>query len=248
MSSDPTQFLYGRRIHITQNVTAQPSYDIRPLRREDFLNPVEGDEFNHGDRHMGDVARLAAALRYHYRYNPATTVVESAIVRWAAPDLAAPMPDISIVSDLPDPSRKLTTLDLRTTPARVHALFEVTSPHFASYDLDEKVDLYRQAGVPEYWVIDAGLRPDQPQPAYRIHGWRLSGDAYLPIEPDQQGRYQSDVCRIWLAPSADQQGFDIGDARTGKPIQPGEDEEVRDQRHQAEASARAQSIADRLKF
>lgn len=248
MSSDSAQYPYGRRIHITQNVTAQPTYDIRPLRREDFLNPVEGDEFNHGETHAAEVARLATRLRHHYRYNPATTVVEGAIIRWAVPGLAAPMPDIAIVNDLPDPSRRITTLDMQASQARVRAIFEVTSPPFADFDLHEKIELYRQAGVPEYWVIDTGLRPDKSQTDYSIHGRHLAQDAYVPIEPDADRRFHSEVCRIWLRVTADHQGFEIGDSRTDQLINPGEDDIASANSARAEAGARAQSIADQLKF
>lgn len=247
MTSESSQYLYGRRVHVTQNVTAQPTYNVRPLERDDFLNPVEGDDFVHGERHAADVARLAAQLRHHFRYNPATTVVEGAIIRWRMTGLAAPMPDIALVDDLPDPSRRLATLDLESIQASVRAIFEVTSPLFADYDLRQKVEIYRQAGILEYWVIDTGIRPDHTQPDYQVFGWQLENGAYIPIDADADGRYHSAACRIWLRTTEDHQGFEIGDSRTDQPIEPGEDD-ARANTARAEASARAQSIADQLKF
>jgi Uma2 family endonuclease len=55
----------------------------------------------------------------------------------------------------------------------------------ASYDLHDKMDAYRRAGVQEYvaWEILEG----------RIRWFRLRGDRYVQVEPDERGIIESEV-------------------------------------------------------
>ena len=62
---------------------------------------------------------------------------------------------------------------------------EVASDSTANYDTSDKMDVYREIGVPELWLCDSTGGELYGQP---LAGWRLSDGEYLPIsitaEPD----------------------------------------------------------------
>jgi len=225
MSATPPddEFRLGRRIAVIQNQTAQPTYQATPLTLADFLDPAPGDEFVHGEQHRRDVARLAAALYARHRLSPFVHLLVGPKLKWAAPRghprLPQPAPDLVLVGEISDPDHPRTVLDLAAEPTVVRAVVEVTSPLFAELDLKDKPRIYAAAGIPEYWIVDAGLRPAQPQLRYAIMGYRLDGDAYRPIAPDRErGNLTSPAMRVCFRVTPDGQDYLIADARTGRPI------------------------------
>jgi Uma2 family endonuclease len=124
----------------------------------------------------------------------------------------------------------------------------VTSPLLAELDLDAKRTLYARAGVPEYWIIDTGLRPELYEPRFTIIGYTLQGDSYQLLAPTNARRWESRACRLWLEVAEDGQAFTIGDSRTGKllPLPSGDEDPFISA--EAEANRRAQSIAGQLKL
>jgi hypothetical protein len=170
------------------------------------------------------------------------------------------MPDVAVINNLHEPQRQRPILDLAAEAnapdlageVGVRALFEVTSPALAELDLEIKRTLYARAGVPEYWLVDTGLRPHITQPHFIITGYTLQGDSYQPILPDSSPtasrRWESKACRLWLEVADDGQSFHIGDLRTGKllPLPTGEEDPFISA--EAEANRRAQSIAGQLKL
>jgi Uma2 family endonuclease len=71
---------------------------------------------------------------------------------------------------------------------------EVVSPSSLYRDRVDKFFEYQRAGVREYWLIDP--RPD----GQRVDAYYLTDEhTYLPIAPDEQGRYHSTVLDgFWL--------------------------------------------------
>ena len=90
-------------------------------------------------------------------------------------------PDVVYVS-----TAKLDGLDEN---ARFHGIpdliVEVISPASHAYDLVTKMPRYLRATVPEYWLVD-------PR-AETFIVMRLEEDAYVPVEPDAEGRLASSV-------------------------------------------------------
>lgn len=250
--------IVGQRRLFYFNDNGQPAYQVYDLTVEDFLNPQTGDEFYHGEVHDRTVRVLANMLLYHYRYNPNNSVHIRSKLVWPDSTLDQPMPDIVIVSNLSDPLRQRPILDLVAEQAAsiegevsVRAIFEVTSPLLVNIDLETKRTLYESAGVTEYWIIDTGLRPEQgpgqQSVAFDILGYRLDGATYRPIQPVSKGRWESKACRVWLTVSSDRQSILLGDLRTGNAFSIPSDEDPSIST-EAEASRRAQSIADQLKL
>ena len=246
----------GERRHFYFNDSGQPAYRITDLVADDFLNPLPDDEFQHGDVHNESARILASMLHHHYRYSPTVSVHIRPKVIWPDATLAQPMPDVAVINYLSDQHRHRPILDLVAEQnaegiegeVGIRAIFEVTSPLLIEYDLEAKRDLYARAGVPEYWILDSGLRPQIEEPAFAIIGYSLVNGHYEPILPSSEGQWESIACRIWLRIPADHQSFQLGDLRTGKPLPIPSGEDDPSISAQAEASRRAQSIAGQLKL
>jgi Uma2 family endonuclease len=241
---DP-EFRFGRRVVVTQSQTAQPTYTPIALSPADFLDPEPGDEFVQGDQHDRDVARLAATLHARHRLSPFINVLVGPKLRWADGRRPQPAPDIALVGEIADPERPRAVLDLAEEPVTLRAVFEVTAPLFAAGDLVDKLPIYAAAGIPEYWVLDSGLRPDHVDFAYTIVGYRLEGDIYVPISLGAQGSLTSPAARVRFQVAPDGRDFVVADARTGQFIVPAADD-MPGLAARAEAAFRAADIAAKL--
>ncbi|MCC6456620.1 MAG: Uma2 family endonuclease [Caldilineaceae bacterium] len=268
MSPTPMSPIFGQRRSFYFNDNGQPAYQVYDLDGDDFCNPQPGDEFFHGEVHDTSVRILGGMLQHHYRYSPTITVHVRPKLILPDQSLDQPMPDVVLVDHLSEPLRHRTVLDIAAErnanqsaaesiiesqiepqeEVKVRAIFEVTSPLLAEYDLGVKASHYAQGRVPEYWIIDSGLRPDQDQLRFTILGFRLEGKHFEAIPPTSKNHWESPLCRLCLRVSDDEQSFQLGDLRTGKPFpMPAIDDDPAISA-QAEAARRAQSIADQLKL
>lgn len=241
------EFYYGRRQLIRYDKTGQPSYTYLPLTLADFLNPQAGDDFAQGAAHQQLVEELCYRLRYHYRYNPAMGVLSQVKMIWPVPGLAQPAPDLAVIPNLSNPERVRPQFDVTTEGTQPTLVLEVTSPRFAQLDLTEKVAIYAQAGVREYFIV-AGMNPAGAASAYRLLGYNLVDSAYRPIAPDDQGRLYSTALRIWFAVHEAGNDIELVDKRTGRTIQPDADYRESIAVARAEAANRATHIAAQLDF
>jgi colicin import membrane protein len=240
MDADP--FRYGRRQIIRYDKTGQPSYRWEPLQPADFLNPQSDDEFAHGPAHDQAVPRLRRYFRYHHRYNPSTLVISGLPVCW--PGLAlSPAPDLAVIPQVHDHERVRTRFDVAAEGVGPRFVLEVTSPNFAEFDRVDKLALYAQAGVAEYFILDLVSTADQPTP--RLVGYHLEEGRYLSIAPDAEGRLHSAVNRLWLRLTQDGD-VSLIDERSGRPVEPDATYEEPTSAAFAEAAFRASSIAAQL--
>jgi len=239
MNSSPTdKFYYGYRQVIVQNETAQPTYARQPLQPADFLDPREGDHFEQGPQHDGDVDKLVRILHYHHRHNQYVLVQSHLKLCW--PELALPEPraDVAVL---------VTSADATVPASRPRCIIEVTAPRFVAADLEQKPTIYARAGIAEYIIVDANQRTREEAGAYRILGYRLVDGAYQPIEPDERGRIHSAVNRVWIGPNAVGTDFVVTDARTGRPLAPAATIE-QDRPAQTQGERRAQELGSALDF
>ncbi|MEZ4726162.1 MAG: Uma2 family endonuclease [Caldilineaceae bacterium] len=241
-------FYYGQRQIITYNRTAQPSYHYEPLTQADFLNPQAMDEFAHGPRHEADVAYVHGIFRQHYRGNPLVTIYRNAKMLWDVEDLPQPAPDLALVIGIESWASEPTQFDVRALGQRPRFVLEVVSPRFVEADLVEKVTIYQQAGVQEYFIVDSGEREDTTTINYQILGYRLVKGSYQPITPESDGRVYSKVNRLWLLPNVTHDGISAISERTGKPVIPDADSLTTVAAARAEATFRATAIAAQLNF
>ncbi|MBX3012710.1 MAG: Uma2 family endonuclease [Caldilineaceae bacterium] len=244
----PEAFYYGRRQVITYDRTAQPTYHYTPLTQADFLDPQPTDEFAHSPRHDADVAYLMGIFRHHYRGNPLVTLLHKAKMIWDVEGIAQPAPDLAVAIGVESWASEPTQFDVRAAGQRPRFVLEVVSPRFVEADRVDKVQIYEQAGVQEYFVVDSGERADATTLHYQIWGYRLVKQQYQPIPPDATGRVYSKVNRLWLMVNPAGDGVTAMSERTGQPIIPDADSLTSVAAARAEATFRATSIAAQLNF
>ncbi len=249
--ANPDPFYYGRRQVIRYDRTGQPSYTYLPLTAADFLDPQAGDEFVQTARHDADVRTLRAIFRHLHRFNPATGVLSHVKLIWPSAGLAQPAPDLAIVSEMGDPDRQRVVFNVREEGTAPSFVLEVVSPRLATADWEQKVAIYQQAGVQEYFIIDAGLRAGQDEqtlPTYQVLGYQWEAGVYLAITPDARGWVYSAINKVWIGPTPGCESFVVIDARTQQPITPAADREEPVAAAYAEAANRARSLAEQLDF
>ena len=247
-TADQDAFYYGRRQVITYSKTAQPSHSYTPLTQTDFLNPQPGDEFAHGPRHEADLRYLQGIFRYHYRGNPVVAVYSGIKMIWDVEGIAQPAPDVAIVVGAESGESNLKVFDVQAMGQRPRFILEIVAPRFVDADLVEKLALYAQAGVQEYFIVDSGERLGQPTVHYTATGYRLVKGAYQPIPPESDGRVYSKVNRLWLLPNAAHDGVTAISERSGQVIVPDADSLTSAVAARAEAAFRATAIATQLNF
>jgi Uma2 family endonuclease len=71
-------------------------------------------------------------------------------------------------------------------------IVELMSPSTREIDLGKKKELYQQSfRTPNYFVFD-------PFETSSLQGWRLEGNRYIPLEPNEQGWLWSESLGLWL--------------------------------------------------
>lgn len=243
------RFYYGRRQLIAYDKTGQPSYTYEPLTVADFLNPQPEDEFAQGVRHTLDVRTVRRIFRHVYRYNPFMTVLSQVKMVWASKALAQPAPDVAVIPNVTEPDRLRTVFDEQCEETRPRFVLEVVAPRLAEADLQDKVAIYQQAGVTEYFILDAGLRPANENATtaiYTVLGYRLEKGVYQPIAPDARGWLFSKTTKTWFGVTPERDNFFVADERTGQPIVPDSEQDEPSAAAHAEAVFRAHSIAAQL--
>ncbi|MFN8456037.1 MAG: Uma2 family endonuclease [Anaerolineae bacterium] len=234
------EFYYGYRTIISHDDEGRTIYSYQPLSLEDFLNPQEGDLFMQGTLHDEDTDALKSIFRYLYRDEPATAVFSDLKILWGIQGLAQPAPDIMVVPGVSDPAKPRQVFDVTLEGVQPRFILEVISPRYRQPDRDKKVALYEQAGIEEYFILDSWLEGERV--AYEVLGYRLAGDIYTQIQPNEQGWIFSQVTQVWLGVDQQRQHFFVIDGRTGERILPAEARaEAEAARAKAEAEARRQA-------
>jgi hypothetical protein len=85
----------------------------------------------------------------------------------------------------------------------------------------QKPDIYRRAGVSEYFIIDSD--PDEDRINYKIEGYRLAGSFYRKLRPDAEGRFKSVTAGVYLKIDESEDRIIVADALTGEEILPGDE-------------------------
>jgi Uma2 family endonuclease len=209
-----------------------------PLTPELFLNAQVGDQMVQGKRHSDTARQMADLLEDFFR--PASDVLVTFDLKHLfGPGLPKPAPDVSVIRGVRDRDADRESFDVRKEGVRPCLIVEVVSPLSSSIrktDLVDKVEVYRQAGIAEYLIVDS-TRSDC---RFRLLGHRLEGSGsfarYEPIEPDDQGRVLSETTGLWFQVSPDGNRVLLSEAATGRRLLTREEEETL--RKEAEERAR----------
>lgn len=101
-------------------------------------------------------------------------------------------PDIYLIPGLDKtPRRVLKLWEIKRSPA---VIFEITSRETWQADVGDKMDLYAQLGVREYFVYD--VEHEELDPA--LVGYQLADGEYVPMQPDNEGRLYSREMQLAL--------------------------------------------------
>ncbi len=211
------EFYYGHRITITHDETGRKIYTYRPLTLADFLDPEEGDYFVQGTLHDDDVEKAKSIFRYLYQDDPTVAVFSDLKMVWDIEGLSQPAPDVAVIPNVKDRDRPRRVFDVAVEGTRPRFVLEIVSPRYREPDREDKVEIYEQAGVEEYVIIDPWL-DDEGNVAYEVLGYRLQEGMYIEIEPDERGRIYSATNNVWIGVTEERDDFFVIDARSGERI------------------------------
>lgn len=210
-----------------------------PLTRELFLDPQLGDTMTQGEWHDITAHEITGILRNHFRVQPDVRVFHD-MKHYLVPGRPAPSPDVSVVRGL-RPRRRRTTFRVKREGVRPSLLIEVVSPGAEARraDLEDKVDLYQAAGIPEYLIVDSpGGLTGLP---FLLLGYRLdAAGRYQPMKPDAEGRFLSETTGIWFQVAPDGERIYLFEYPTGRRLL-----NLSEQEDRAEREASARKVAER---
>ncbi|MCP4107380.1 MAG: hypothetical protein GY749_17855 [Desulfobacteraceae bacterium] len=213
--SDTEEFPHGWRQ--TTEILPDGSVHYRdiPLNPEDFLNPEPGDQMPQGPEHARQAISIYDKIEKHYRNSPDTVVLFDTKMLWGIPGLKEPFPDICVIPKIKDKKIIGTSFNVLKHKTRPILIVEIMSPGYEGDDT-AKVDIYEQAGVREYIILNPHQK-DMTVP-FELTGYRLVRGKYRKITPDRQGRLLSRSTGIRFGLSADGREVVLTDAATGEKL------------------------------
>lgn len=176
-----------------------------PLTPEEALHPQEGYVMpvrTHHDRLTDDLCDM---LRPHCEQQADVVVFHDLVFAWDHPAVGNYSPDIAIVPQVRDRMADRGTFVVAEEGTRPSLIIEIVSPATRTADRQKKVKDYALVGVQEYIYIDHTTR--RGKEIWEIAGFRLDGDRYLPMVPDEDGAYFCETVgvrigieegRVWL--------------------------------------------------
>jgi Uma2 family endonuclease len=173
-SPDADPFYWGSRLVRVETGGGTELKEV-PLRREDVLDPREGDMMVHGPKH-GYFIRTLADMLDRWLGARDFAVFDDVKILWGRPDVPEVAPDVSVIRGVRDKWKSwerssFSVPEEGVTPCLV---IEVISERYREIDERDKVRIYQRAGVPEYLIVDVTTTPVE------LTGYRL----------DRSGRYR----------------------------------------------------------
>ncbi len=159
-------FYWGSRLVRLPTASGARLEEI-PLTREDLLDPQEGDIMTHGTLH-GLVIRTLADMLDRFFNTDDVAVFDDVKMLWGIPGLSEVAPDISVIRGIRDKYRERSSFSVVEEGLRPCLVIEVISPRSVEIDLTDKVEIYRQAGVPEYLIVNI-LKTPVELSGHRLH-------------------------------------------------------------------------------
>ena len=177
----------GRRPVVTRLADGREVYHYMPLTPADYLDPEEGDQVPEDTFHRFLATTLEAMLRYYLAHTqPHLTVFGDLVIRWADPKLKKAAPDVAVIPNVKNPGRRRGEFKVAREGTSPILFIEVVSNQYRREDRIDKVKLFEQIGVPEYFIFDQRL-PAGGQVVEEVLGYRLQNGHYQPIAPDGNG-------------------------------------------------------------
>jgi hypothetical protein len=161
------------------------------------VQPIEypesdGKPMGETDVHIDWMIRLRDILRYRYRGQQVYVASNLLLYYEEGDPTRFVVPDDFVVKDCdPGPRRTFKIWEEGKAPAVV---FEVTSRSSRREDQVFKPKVYARLAVPEYFLYDPTAEYLHPP----LQGFRLVGESYQPITPDETGAIESEQLEIKL--------------------------------------------------
>lgn len=176
-----------------------------PLTPAEALHPQEGYVMPVRTLHDRLADNLCDMLRPHCEKVPDVAVFHDLVFTWDHPAVGDYAPDVAVVPSVRDRDADRGSFDVTTEGTRPTLIIEVVSPKTRATDRVKKVKDYALVGIQEYIYIDHTTR--RGKKIWEIVGFRLDGDHYLPMLPDEDGAYFCETVglrigleegRVWL--------------------------------------------------
>jgi Uma2 family endonuclease len=237
-SEEDDPFRYGWRYVRRTRPDGTEDVDLVPLTLEDLLYPEEDDFVVQKPPHFRDVVYFHGALETYYAGQPGVVVLGDCRVDWGVAGVRPLGPDILVLFDVNQWFQR-GTFRIAEEGGRPVLVLEVASPSTRVHDLGAKIDLYYQAGVERYVLVDRGPQGKDP---VRLKGYQRGPQGWLEVPPDAQGRLSLAPVGLLLGIEDDRPW--LYDAATGQRLP--DRSELAQARADAEAKAReeAQARAD----
>ncbi len=152
-------------------LTSQMTWD--PFCAQEGVQTLQSSE------HFYRLARITHDVRLHLEEQGLPYTLASDLLIRHIPLKPGVAPDVALWPDHLDLEGTRTQCGSLELSAELYPalILEVVSAHTAEADADIKYEIYRRAGITEYWLYD----PDAHAGGEPLCGWRLVDTAYIPI-------------------------------------------------------------------
>lgn len=225
LENDPFPYGWRNIKHIAPDGTEE--WSKIPLTPEDFFNPQLGDYMPQDQRHAKLGINIHDKLEKHL---PSMTVLFDTKILWGIRGLREPFSDVTVIPTVVE--LKTASFSCKKHKVRPCLIVEIMSPQYAGDDTT-KVEIYEQAGVTEYFIINPHFMKEEKP--LEIIAYRLVGQKYQPIPQDEAGRWWSETTQVWFTHDTTQRQLVLLDGTTGQPLLTNLEEQSA--RHAAEAQA-----------
>lgn len=174
---------FGWKEGMVEHPNGQREWVQIPLTPEEILHPEEGYVMPESTEHARIIQHINEMLQTRYAKTPGMAVYSDLIIQWDKPELKQHYPDVMVIPDVQDRDKKRSRFHVDKEGTRPLLIIEVVSPGSKAADRVKKVDHYARAGVQEYVYIDPWEQEEEV--FWELAGFRLEGDRYLPMLPDE---------------------------------------------------------------
>ena len=212
---DDNDFPYGWRLVSETLPDGRIAYRRVPLTQADFLDPQEGDQMPQNSLHAQLTIDLFTMFDNRYHDHPDILVLSDVKMRWGIPNLPGPSPDVAVIPNIKDKMAYRSSFYVFQEGTRPCLVIEIVSPEYPG-DKTDKVEIYRQAGVTEYIILDPHSKDETA--SWELIGYRLIGEEYQSIQPDSAGRLLSQTTGVHIGLGVQQRSLVLTDAVTDAPL------------------------------
>ena len=167
-----------------------------PLTEEDFLYPQPDDQFTMSDWHTTSVTHLKNGIDLANRGRTGFYCVNRLGIDWQIAGMRPNAPDPVAFQNFPTKwDRKRYVLPVVDTGAQPVFVIEVTVPSTRHLDLETKMPIYYEAGVPYFLIFDW---PTEPGSRPVVHAYRRTENGFVTLSSTERGVWIEPV-RLWFA-------------------------------------------------